>query len=41
MWAVVIPAVLGGTLILTERHLSRLATQEIGKLDSLLVTQGN
>ncbi len=36
-----IPAVLGGTLIATEKLLRRLGTQEAGELDSLLVTQSN
>jgi phytoene desaturase len=36
-----IPAVLGGTLIATEKLLRRLGNQEPRELDSLLVTQGN
>jgi phytoene desaturase len=36
-----IPAVLGGTLIATEKLLRRIGSQEPGELDSLLVTQGN
>lgn len=36
-----IPAVLGGSLIATEKLLKKLGNQASGELDSLLVTQGN
>ena len=36
-----IPAVLGGSLIATEKLLKKLGTETPGELDSLLVTQGN
>jgi phytoene desaturase len=36
-----IPAVLGGSLIATEKLLKRIGNEEPGELDSLLVSQGN
>ena len=36
-----IPAVLGGTLIATEKLLKRIGNEEPGELDSVLVSQGN